>query len=117
MTRLTKTLAFAALAASMVGCAHDASQLLTLRHASQSGRHEIPPQSKLRVKLVDGTDIDGVYLSRNRGALELTSLNDPVVDRPRLQIRTQEIVKIRYRANRFRQGVRRVFATVPFWAR
>ena len=55
----------------MVGCAHDASQLLTLRHASQSGRHEIPPQSKLSVKRVDGTDIDGVYLARDQGTIKL----------------------------------------------
>ena len=89
----------------MVGCAHDASQLLTLRHASQSGRHEIPPQSKMRVKLDDGSQLKGLYLGRDQATLRFARLTDG----SRFPISMHDVAKIRYRANRTKEGVGRGF--------
>jgi uncharacterized protein YydD (DUF2326 family) len=49
-------------AIGICSCAHDPSQVLVLHHSSTSDRHEIAPQSKLRVRLNDGSDLGGFTL-------------------------------------------------------
>ena len=111
MIRSTRALVFAALAANVVGCAHDTSQILTLRHASQSARHEIPPQSKMRVKLDDGSEFKGFYLGRDQATLRFARLNDG----SRVPISMDDVVKIRYRANRTKEGAGRGFRKGALW--
>ena len=53
-------------AIGICSCAHEPSQVLSLHHSYTSDRHEIPPQSKMRVKLDDGSQLKGERYSRFR---------------------------------------------------
>jgi hypothetical protein len=92
-------------AIGICSCAHDPSQVLVLHHSSTSDRHEIAPQSKLRVRLNDGSDLRGVYLGRDRENLRLSAASDDLEYR----VLADDVIKLRYRANRTRAGAARGF--------
>ena len=94
-------------AIGICSCAHDPSQVLALHHRYTSDRHEITPQSKLRVRLRDGKEFKGIYHGREGANLRLSRERDGYEYR----IRADDVIKIRYSANATRGGAARGFRT------
>lgn len=66
-----------------------------LHHTDTSDRHEISPQSKLRVRLRDGKEFKGIYHGREGANLRLSRERDGYEYR----IRADDVIKLRYSAN------------------
>jgi len=90
-------------AIGICSCAHDPSQVLVLHHSYTSDRHEITPQSKLRVRLSDGREFQGIYHGREGANLRLSRERDGYEYR----IRADDVIKLRYSANATRGGAAR----------
>ena len=66
---------------------------------------------KLRVKLEDGSQLKGLYLGREQAMLRFARLTDG----SRFHISMHDVAKIRYRANRTKEGAGRGFHKGALW--